>query len=653
MTSPRPQSPVTFGILNRRTLLGGVGAGAFMLLTAGCGLVNGGRGSDEAQALAQALTDRDVSGIEFDGATGSDAQEAFDRIVANVPDAKWTVEVGEMGEITDDGNREATFTWNWTLPDVEDTWSYDTTVTMHSDGDENWQPVWSPTIIEPSLEDGEGLALTRTPAERGSIVGAEDKVIVAQRPVYRVGLDLSQIPEDQKESAARELAAVVDIDVDTYVDTVNGAGENQTVPAITLREDAYRELDSSATQSIPGFTAAPATMALAPTSTFAVSTLGRVADVTAEDIEKSDGKLTAGDQIGQGGLQASFNDKMSGRNGMNINITPLNTDGTPKGATARTVFESDPTNGEDLHITLDPDLQEAAEKILEDVESPSAIVAIRPSDGHILALADGSGSQGYPTAAQGQYAPGSTFKVVTSLAMVRLGDTMDSNVNCSTTITVDGAQFGNAPGYSTDFIGDIPIKDALAHSCNTAFISQHDRVDQGALATAAHSLGLGQEYNLGIDAFSGSIPDEETGAAHAAALFGQGRTLVSPLSLATIMASVVAGHTVAPILVTDDDPSSTASPSEPLTEEEAKELRTGMREVVATGYMDNLQALEPDTAIGKTGTAEYGNDDPPKTHAWIIAAHEDLAISVFVEEGELGAVTGGPLALEFLQKAQK
>ncbi|KAA9394870.1 hypothetical protein FCK90_04895 [Kocuria coralli] len=652
MTSERPQPPVTYGILSRRTLLGGAGAGAFMLLATGCGLINGGRGSDEATALAQALSDHDISGIAFEGISGAEAQEQFDRIVANVPGAEWTVEVASLGDIDDAGSRDATFTWTWDVPDVEEQWSYDTTVTISPDGDEAWQPVWSPTIFEPSMAEGEGFRLASNPAERGSIVGAGDQVIVSQRPVYQVGLDLSGVDAAQQDSAARQLAAVVDVDADTYAATVAQSSADAFVPAISLRADAYRELDSAAAEAIPGYTASQTTMALAPTSTFAASTLGRVSDVTAEDIEASDGQLVAGDTIGRGGLQAAFNERLSGRHGVAVSIAQLAEDGTPQSSTARTVFETDPVSGEDLHISLDQALQEAAESTLADVESPSAIVAIRPSDGHILALADGAGSQSYPTAAQGQYPPGSTFKVVTSLAMVRLGDTMDSTVSCTPTITAGGAQFGNAPGYSPDFIGEIPIKDALAHSCNTAFISQYDRVDQTALSTAAHSLGLGQEYDLGIDAFSGSMPDEETGAAHAAALFGQGRTLVSPLAMAAITASVVAGHTVAPVLVTDDAPSSTATASTPLTEEEAEQLRTGMREVVATGYLETLQALNPDTAIGKTGTAEFGNDDPPKTHAWIIAAHEDLAISVFVEDGEGGAVTGGPLALEFLQAAQ-
>ncbi|MDO5618091.1 penicillin-binding transpeptidase domain-containing protein [Kocuria sp.] len=666
MTSHSGFSP---RFLNRRTLLGGAGAGAVVVLATGCGLINGGRGSDQAHELALALTDRDVSGITFDGVSGADAQQQFDRIVANLPGATWSVEVDSLGDISDDGVRPATLSWRWDIPGLDEPWEYQSAVEITSDGAETWTPVWSPAVIEPSLAADEGLRLSSEPAERGNILGASDEVIVAQRPVHQVGLDLGKVSESQREAAARALADLVGVDADAYAATVTQAAGDAFVPAISLREDAYRDLDSAAASGIAGYTVQETTMSLAPTRTFAASTLGRVGEVTQEDIQDSDGELVAGDQIGRGGLQASFNQWLAGTNGVVVSISQLNDDGAPVTGTSRVMLSSDPVAGQDLHITLDKRLQEAAESTLEDVESASAIVAIRPSDGHILALADGAGSQMYPTAAQGQYPPGSTFKVVTSLAMVRLGDTMESTVNCSTSITVDGTRFSNAPGYSPQFIGEIPIKDALAHSCNTAFISQYDRVSHTDLLQAAESLGLGQTYALGINAFSGSMPAEESGVAHAASLFGQGRTLVSPLALAAMTASAVAGSTVTPVLVTDreafsegdaESVSESASPSPDapgpdapaLTADEAEQLRRGMREVVTTGYLQDLQALTPNTAMGKTGTAEFGTDDPPKTHAWIIAAHEDLAISVFVEDGEGGAVTGGPLALEFLEAAQ-
>jgi cell division protein FtsI/penicillin-binding protein 2 len=74
-----------------------------------------------------------------------------------------------------------------------------------------------------------------------------------------------------------------------------------------------------------------------------------------------------------------------------------------------------------------------------------------------------------------------------------------------------------------------------------------------------------------------------------------------------------------------------------------------MRAAVTDGYLSNLAALPGDPVIGKTGTAEYGNKDPLQTHSWVIAAQGDLAVAVFVEDGDLGAVTGAPMVEAFLK----
>jgi cell division protein FtsI/penicillin-binding protein 2 len=76
-----------------------------------------------------------------------------------------------------------------------------------------------------------------------------------------------------------------------------------------------------------------------------------------------------------------------------------------------------------------------------------------------------------------------------------------------------------------------------------------------------------------------------------------------------------------------------------------------MRAVVTSGHAGFLASV-PGAPVGaKTGTAEFGNDSPPKTHAWIVATHGDLAVAVFVEDGGLGATTSGPLLKEFLTRA--
>src|SRR5699024_8712123 len=107
----------------------------------------------------------------------------------------------------------------------------------------------------------------------------------------------------------------------------------------------------------------------------------------------------------------------------------------------------------------------------------SAIVAIKPSDGHILALANG-GSDAEPTATVGQYAPGSTFKIVTALALMRSGIDPDDQLNCQKNITIDGKWFKNYNEYPASGLGKIPLTKVIANSCNTALVGRHDTASQ-------------------------------------------------------------------------------------------------------------------------------------------------------------------------------
>jgi cell division protein FtsI/penicillin-binding protein 2 len=118
--------------------------------------------------------------------------------------------------------------------------------------------------------------------------------------------------------------------------------------------------------------------------------------------------------------------------------------------------------------------------------------------------------------------------------------------------------------------------------------------------------------------------------------------------MAGVVASVSAGRTVLPHLVEDGEkPEATG---EPLTADEAAQLRQMMRAVVTEGSGRVLSGVDG-AVIAKTGTAEYGAKPPYRTHAWMIAGTGDLAVAVFVQDGESGSRTAGPLLRTFLNGA--
>ncbi|MCL2464892.1 MAG: penicillin-binding transpeptidase domain-containing protein, partial [Micrococcales bacterium] len=304
-----------------------------------------------------------------------------------------------------------------------------------------------------------------------------------------------------------------------------------------------------------------------------------------------------------------------------------------------------------------------------------ALVAIRPSTGEVLVAASGPGGDGLSTATVGQYAPGSTFKVASALALLRAGMTPDSKVACPRSLTIDGYEFDDVPGYPASALGTISLRTAFANSCNTAFVGQAGTVSQAALIDAARSLGLGPAPSLGFPAFLASVPANSTGTDHAASMIGQGRVLASPLGMAVVAASVAAGHTVTPVLVAPAASPSAASPSaasaapattpaaptpavspssapvQPLTQDEATALQGLMRAVVTDGTATLLKDVPAPPVEAKTGTAQFQTSTGLANHAWVIAIHGDLAVAAFVETGDHGATTAGPLVDAFLKAA--
>ncbi|MCZ9884746.1 penicillin-binding transpeptidase domain-containing protein [Arthrobacter sp. B2a2-09] len=629
-----------------------------------------------AKQLASSLAALDVGSLAVDGKDAAAANEQLKAVFAALDPAKPSVESGAVKLDGDKASVPLNFTWK--IGTAE--WKYTSQAALKKSGDK-WAVQWTTTLLEPDLKDGEVLDKTVTPPARAEILGAGDAKLISYRPVVYVGIDKTTIGSADPAASAAKLAQLVSVDEAAYVKQVQASGPQAFVSAITLRQDG-RTITDQQIAAIPGARGIPDSLPLAPTRTFARAVLGTAAEASAEQIQKAGGSLKVGDIVGTGGLEEQYDTQLRGQDGVSIRARPQGmTDDQIKAAKPdprRVLFAADTKPGDPLKTTLDPRLQQLAEDTLTGIGPASAIVAIRPSTGAVLAAASGPGSNGYNTAMLGQYAPGSTFKIVDSLALIRNGMTPDSKVECTPTITVDGRTFKNAEGYPVSSLGSVALRDAFAHSCNTAFISSRDKVSQAQLESAATSLGLAvQAPKLGADAFLGSVPGNADGTEHAASMIGQGKVLLSPLAAAIMAASVAHGAPVSPQLVLNPgsvspstgatptasgSPSSSASPAaaasdaapasdKPVTPAEAAALGDMMRAVVTSGHAGFLASV-PGAPVGaKTGTAEFGNDNPPKTHAWIVAVHGDLAVAVFVEDGGLGATTSGPLLKSFLTAA--
>jgi cell division protein FtsI/penicillin-binding protein 2 len=622
---------------------GGTAACIALLMTAGTGCTNG---EDEARTaaeqVAESLTAVEV-GVPLDGTTTEDAQDELDRIAGGLTEdeAAPTVTVGSV-TLTEEEQARVALRWAWDLPGTGRTWRYDTEAVL-VERDDEWRLRWSPRVVEPSLRQGEALELAPMTPRRGDVLGADDARLVTDRPVFRFGLDKANTPPAEQVSSARDLARLLDVDSDAFADRVEQAGKTAFVEALVLREEDVTGGITNRYRQIPGAVALADEIPLAPTRDFARAMLGTVGPVTAEMVEEPGSTYRVGDEAGLSGLQQRYDESLRGKPGLTVEAS------TAEGED-RELFTVEAEPGTDLRTTLDPSLQLLAEELLAGVAPPSALVAVRPSDGAVLVAASGPGSEGLNTATAGQYAPGSTFKVVSALALLRSGLGTGSAVTCPRTTVVDGKSFKNYDDYPTAQLGRITLTTALASSCNTAFITEEGRVDDAALTGAAADLGLGVDHDLGFPAYFGSVPSPGSETEKAASMIGQGKVLASPMAMAAVAASVAEGRTVVPYLLPESRPS---APTEAgLSPGEARALGAMMRETVARGSGAQLSDVPGEPVLAKTGTAEYGTGDPLPTHAWMIAAKGDLAVAVFVERGESGSRTAGPILEEFLRNAR-
>jgi cell division protein FtsI/penicillin-binding protein 2 len=531
-----------------------------------------------------------------------------------------------------DGQARARVSVVWQVPGIG-AWASATTATLRQDGQKRWRVVFTPKLIDRHLTAGRRLGTTAIVPARAPILDRDGQAIVRGRAVVEVGLQRDRVHDVA--ASARALAAVLGIDAGAFARQVRGAGPKQFVLAETLRRRDYAPL-ATRVRAVPGAATVAATAPLAPTRDFARALLGTVGPATAEQVKASGGTITAGDDVGQQGLQQQFDGQLRGTPARLVVVRDATT-----GVIVKTLKRVPGRAPRRLRTTLSQTAQAAAESALADAPGSAALVVVQPSSGDVLAVANRPTDMAFDRALGGIYPPGSTFKVVTTAALLRRGLDPGSTVPCPQTTTVDGKRFKNFEGEA----GASPsFADDFAISCNTAFIGLADRLHDGDLTRVARDYGLGRPPTSAVAIARSRVPVPDGEVAHAAAMIGQDRITATPLAMAGVAAAVADGRWRSARLLADDR--SVAGRRLPAAE--LATLRELMRGVVTHGTGTALAGI-PGEVIGKSGTAEFGGGDPPPTHAWFIAARGDLALAVLVERGSSGGAVAAPIAARFLR----
>jgi penicillin-binding protein 2 len=437
-----------------------------------------------------------------------------------------------------------------------------------------------------------------------------------------------------------------------------------------------------------------------PGGVTAAHLLGYVGEISGDQLEKPEFiDLHQGSIVGQYGVEKSYDRHMRGMAGQkSVEVDAV-------GHEKKAVVVDRPQAGNDLYLTIDARLQKVAEELLG--EEQGAIVALDPNSGDILAMASRPGfdpnmlsreltakqwveivqDEGRPLnnrASQGQYPPGSTFKIPMAVAALE-SKTMSPS---STVFCNGGYQFGKRlyHDWKAGGHGYVDLHDALVHSCDVYFYTIGQRMGIDVMAEFGKDFGLGKATGVELPSErSGIMPstawkqkaknEQWLPGETISAAIGQGYVTVTPLQMASLMGTVANnGISYRPRLVQAvmDRTSGNLQelPAVPRGKINAKPetfrvIKDALADVVTKGTATKAKSTIV-TIGGKTGTAQVAalrtgpEENIPKKfrdHAWFVAfapvESPTIAVVVLAEHMGHGGSAAAPLAKEIIETYMK
>ncbi|QQM41455.1 penicillin-binding transpeptidase domain-containing protein [Streptomyces liliifuscus] len=302
-----------------------------------------------------------------------------------------------------------------------------------------------------------------------------------------------------------------------------------------------------------------------------------------------------------------------------------------------------------LRTTLSANVQAAAEKAVTRF-AESSVVAVQPSTGQVLAVANHRGDA-FNAAFQGELAPGSTMKIITAATLIDNGvASMNGPAPCPPTATWQSQTFKNLKGMEPN--EGASLANSFMRSCNTAFVKLIDGTeanpltDESLTTEAQERFGLGKDWKTGIVSFDGSVP-ASSGPNRAANAIGQGEVQMNPLNMASVTATAITGTFRQPYLVSPKLDNRQLATARGLSSDTAAQLKQMMR-LTATGgtAQEAMRGLGGDIGA-KTGSSEV--DGQKTSDSWFTGFRNDVAAAAMTEEGGHGGDAAGPIVAQVLR----
>ena len=412
-------------------------------------------------------------------------------------------------------------------------------------------------------------------APRGKLLDREGRIVVDNYPSFTALLlrDQSRDLNADAESIARGLH----LNADEVRERIRKSSWLPQYQPIFLKEDitpdelAFVEAHRN---ELPELDTIMSHRRLYPKNGFMAHMIGYVGEVTEDILNQPQFDLySPGDVVGISGVEKQYNNLLMGKNGSRRSVV------NSKGKEMQILDDTPPVAGNPLHLTVDIDLQIAAEEALGDKNG--AIVAMDPKNGEILAMVSRPTydpnnfavriSRGewnklvndpdkplLNKAIQAQLAPGSTFKIIMSYAGWQEGIAQTLNVHCSGGASFYGRRFGC---WVKTGHGPVNLEKAIYQSCDVFFYTLAEKLGIDRIAKYASILGLGQRTGIDLpNEVSGVMPSEEwkirnfkqkwfAGETISVGI-GQGAVAVTPVQLMRAIAAVsMGGRMVVPHVV--------------------------------------------------------------------------------------------------------
>ncbi len=528
---------------------------------------------------------------------------------------------------------------------------------------------------------------------RGLIYDRNGKLIVYNTPEY----DLTVVPQQVEDLDTAKFCEIFSISREEFTEKMTAAMKYSRVkPSVVIKQLSNEDLAKTEDFLVDfkGFNIQARTTR-AYSEPVMANALGYVSEISKRRLDRDTTKYyRQGDYIGQSGLESYYEEILRGKKGVRLKIR--NVSGIEKGAWLDGKYDTLSQPGENLHTTIDLDLQKYGEWLMEG--KSGSIVAIEPSSGEVLAIVSGPSydpaqltgrnySENFTQISQdtlnplfnrplmAQYRPGSIFKVIQAMVALQEGViTPNTRIACNRSII--GC---HGPHSNEDLVG------AIKHSCNPYFYNVMKRVvnrevspdpfEDTRIGLAKwndhiESFGLGSP--LGID-----LPNEKSGMIPNVGYYdraynnrpwkysniysiaiGEGENLVVPIQMANFAAIVAnRGFYYVPHLVR-----SIGDTGEPLPVYQEKNYTTvdpqyfdiaveAMAKVVDSGTGQYRAKLKDIVVCGKTGTVQ---NDPLPDHSVFIAfaprENPQIALSVYVEDAGQGARAAAAIASLMIEK---